>query len=85
LGRRIGFGRAFTVGLLIATIGSICYVATWEILYYKFMPDFYSRFAQSAVEQARKDGKSDAEIAKTQVTMEEMTKNAKNAAWVAAA
>jgi hypothetical protein len=80
----IGFGRAFTVGLLIATIGSICYVATWEILYYKFMPDFYSRYAQSAVDHARKNGKSEAEIARTRATMEEMTKNAKNPLWVSA-
>jgi hypothetical protein len=84
LGGRIGFGRAFTVGLLIATIGSICYVATWEVLYYKFMPDFYSRYAQSAVDQARKNGASETEIAKTRATLEEMTKNAANPVWVAA-
>src|SRR4029078_7139281 len=78
LGGRIGFGRAFTVGILIAAIGSVCYVATWEVLYYKFMPDFYSRFAQSAVDQARKNGKSEAEIAKTREMMDEMTKNAGN-------
>jgi hypothetical protein len=80
----IGFGRALAVGLLIATIGSICYVATWEIMYYKFMPDFYSKYAQSAVDQARKSGKSEAEIAKTRATMDEMTKNAENPLWVAA-
>jgi len=82
LGGRIGFGRALTVGLLIAAIGSVCYVATWEVLYYKFMPDFYSKYAQSAVDQARKNGKSEAEIAKTQATMAEMTKNAENPVWV---
>lgn len=80
----IGFGRAFAVGLLIATIGSICYVATWEILYYKFLPDFYSRYAQSAVDQARKSGESEAEIEKTRAAMEEMTKSAQNPLWVAA-
>lgn len=82
LGGTIGFGRALTVGLLIAAIGSVCYVATWEVLYYRFMPDFYSRYAQSAVDQARKSGKSEAEIAKTRASMEEMTKNAENPAWV---
>src|SRR4051812_33629636 len=80
----IGFGRALTVGLLIAAIGSVCYVATWEVMYYKFMPDFYSRFAQSAVDQARKGGKSEAEIEKTRTAMAEMTKNAGNPLWVAA-
>jgi hypothetical protein len=84
LGGSIGFGRALTVGLLIAIIGSIGYVATWEVLYFKFMPDFYSKYAQSAVDQARKNGKSEAEIANTRATMEAMTKNAENPMWVAA-
>jgi hypothetical protein len=84
LGGTIGFGRAFTVGILIATIGSLCYVATWEVMYFKFMPDFYSKYAQSAVDQARKNGKSEAEIAKTRASLEEMTKNARNPLWVAA-
>ena len=82
LGGKIGFGRAFTVGILIAAIGSVCYVATWEVLYYKFMPDFYSRFAQTTVDQARKSGKSEAEIARTQAAMDDMTKNAGNPVWV---
>ena len=83
LGGTIGFGRALTVGLLIAAIGSVCYVATWDVLYYKFMPDFYSKYAQSAVDQARRDGKSEAEIAKTQAQMDAMTKSAENPLWVA--
>jgi hypothetical protein len=58
-------------------------VATWEVLYYKFMPDFYSKYAQSAVDQARRDGKSEAEIAKTQAQMDAMTKSAENPLWVA--
>jgi len=78
----IGFGRAFTTGLLIATIGSVCYVLAWEVMYYKFMPDFYSKYAQSMVEQARKAGKSETEIAKTRASLEEMTKNADNPVWV---
>ena len=84
LGGTIGFGRALAVGLLIATIGSICYVAPWEVMYYKFMPDFYSRYAQSVVEQARTSGKSEAEIAATQAAMAAMTKHAENPVWVAA-
>jgi hypothetical protein len=34
LGGSIGFGKAFQVGILIAVIGSLCYVATWEVLFY---------------------------------------------------
>ena len=34
LGGSIGFIKAFQVGILIAGIGSMCYVATWEVLFY---------------------------------------------------
>ncbi|MEO5814293.1 MAG: DUF4199 domain-containing protein [Gemmatimonadaceae bacterium] len=34
LGGLIGFGKAFQVGILIAVIGSMCYVATWEVMFY---------------------------------------------------
>jgi uncharacterized protein DUF4199 len=84
LGGTIGFGRALSVGLLIATIGSAGYVATWEVLYYKFMPDFYTKYAQSAVDQARKNGASEADVAKTRAAMDEMARSAQNPAWVAA-
>jgi len=84
LGGRIGFGRAFGTGLLIAVIGSLCYVAAWEVLYYKFMPDFYAKYAQSAVEQTRTSGKSEAEVAKTKAELDAMVKSAENPAWVAA-
>jgi hypothetical protein len=80
----IGFGRALTVGLLIAVIGSICYVATWEVLYYKFMPDFYSKYGQAMISQAEKAGKSASEIAALRTSMDEMTRNAANPVWVAA-
>jgi hypothetical protein len=39
-GGRLSFGRGFAVGILIALISSACYVGTWEILYFNFMPDF---------------------------------------------
>jgi hypothetical protein len=53
-------------------------------MYYKFMPDFYSKYAQAMVNDARKSGKSDVEIAKMQTSMDEMTKSAENPVWVAA-
>ena len=37
LGGQISFGRAFACGLLITLI---CYVVTWEVLYFNFMPHF---------------------------------------------
>src|SRR4051812_30294997 len=38
-GGTIRFGRALAIGVLIAAVSSVCYVATWEVMYYKFMPD----------------------------------------------
>src|SRR5215213_80430 len=36
---RVGFGRALAVGSLIGLIASLCYVGTWQVVYFKFMPD----------------------------------------------
>jgi hypothetical protein len=83
LGGTIGFGRAFSAGILIAIIASLCYVATWEVLYYKFMPDFYAKYGQSVVERARKSGKSDAEVAKVKADMDVMVKRVENPLFVA--
>ena len=52
----LSFGRAFTVGLFITLIGSACYVATWEVLYYNFMPDFGDKYAQATIERAKAKG-----------------------------
>src|SRR5687768_10069858 len=39
-GGSVTFGRAFAVGAQIALVASICYVATWQVIYYKLAPDF---------------------------------------------
>ena len=59
-GGRVGFGRAFAVGTLIAVIASVCYVATWEVIYYKFMPDYMDKYAARSIEQIKKSGASSA-------------------------
>jgi len=41
---QISFGRAFACGILIALITTVCYVATWEVLYFKFMPHFMDSY-----------------------------------------
>lgn len=55
---RITFGRAFAVGILITLISSICYVVAWEILYFKFMPDFVEKYSSYMIEKARASGAS---------------------------
>ena len=61
---RISFGRALSVGLLIMLIASICYVVTWEIVYFNFMHDFGDKYAAYVIEQARAAGASADELAK---------------------
>lgn len=62
-GGSIGFGRAFLVGLAITAIASICYVATWQFIYYKVTPDFTEKYTAYAMEKARKSGASEEKIA----------------------
>lgn len=65
-GGRLSFGRGFAVGLLIALVSSLLYVATWQIVYFRFMPDFGEKYAAHRVEKAREEGKSAADLAKFQ-------------------
>jgi hypothetical protein len=60
---RVSFGRAFKVGFLIMALASVCYVATWQLVYYKFMPDFSDKYAAYEMEKAKASGASDAELA----------------------
>jgi len=57
-GGRITFPRALSVGLLITLVSCICYVVTWEIIYFKLMPDFADKFTAYMVEQVRASGAS---------------------------
>jgi hypothetical protein len=82
LGGTISFGRAFSAGILIAAVSSMCYVATWEVIYYGFMPDFYTKYGQSVVERARKSGTSDADLAKLRADMDTMAKRVENPLFV---
>ena len=68
----ITFGRAFGVGILITLISCICYVVTWEIVYFNFLPDFFEKYSAYLVEQTRASGASPAEIAKQVEDMNNM-------------
>ena len=63
-GGRVGFGRAVAIGLLIMSIASACYVATWEVVYFGFMPDFADKYAAHELDRARRSGATAAELAK---------------------
>lgn len=70
-GGSVTFGHAFFVGLMITTVASICYVATWQLVYHKLAPDFGEKYAAYAVEKAEKSGATDAQIAATKKQMTE--------------
>jgi hypothetical protein len=57
-GGRLTFGRGFAVGILITLISSACYVGVWEVVYFKFMPDFAEKYAAHMVEHAKASGAS---------------------------
>ena len=77
-GGRVTFGQAFKVGLLITLIASICYVATWQVVYYNVAPDFVDKYAAYAVEKARESGATEAEIAETSRKMGEFSEMYEN-------
>jgi hypothetical protein len=77
-GGSVRFGRAFAVGALIAVISSVCYVATWEVMYFKFMPDFLSKYQARELEKARAGGASEDVIAKKKVEMDKLGEMYKN-------
>ena len=57
-GGTLTFGRGFTVGLLITLIACVCYVVTWEIIYFKLMPGFGEKYSAYAIEHLKASGAS---------------------------
>jgi len=77
-GGSISFGRAFALGLLITAVATACYVATWEVIYWKFAPDFGEKYAAYAVEKVKKSGAPQAEIDAKTKEMAEFNRMYKN-------
>ena len=61
-GGTITFGRAFTVGILITLISCVFYVVSWQIIYFKLMPDFVDKYTAASIESMRAKGATDAAI-----------------------
>ena len=75
---QLTFVKGFTVGILITLISCLCYVATWEILYFKFMPDFMDKYATHMIEQARASGATAAAIQRQIEQLNQFKENYKN-------
>ena len=53
---QISFGRAFACGILITLITTVCYVATWEVLYFNFMPHFMDSYWAAQIHKIQSSG-----------------------------
>ena len=71
-GGTISFGRAFKVGALIALVASCCYVATWEVIYFNFTPEYLTEYQAHIMENARADGETEAQIAERKADMDRL-------------
>ena len=61
-GGQISFLRAVGVGLSIMAIAALCYVITWEILYFNVMPESGDKYVAHMITQLRASGRPAAEI-----------------------
>jgi hypothetical protein len=74
----VGFGRAFLVGLGIATVAGLVYVAGWET-YQEFSGiDFMADYSASMIAEMRARGASESEIAASAAELRELAANYDN-------
>src|SRR6202051_1806794 len=59
---QITFAKAFAVGIGITLISCVCYVVTWEIIYYNFLPDFMDKYGAHVIEKTKASGASAAVV-----------------------
>jgi hypothetical protein len=63
LGGQITFGRAFACGILIALITTVCYVGSWEVIYFSFMPHSMDSYFAAQIHRVQASGLDPATIA----------------------
>jgi hypothetical protein len=68
---QITFAKAFAVGISITIISCLCYVVTWEIIYFNFMPDFMDKYGAHVLQKMQASGATAAAI---QAKAEELKK-----------
>jgi hypothetical protein len=68
----ISFGRAFSVGILIALISSIIYVLTWEVVFHNWLYDFPEKYTAYVIQKAQASGVSAADVARQREEMDSM-------------
>ena len=73
-GGTLSFGKGLLVGVGIALVAAICYVAVWMLVYYSFFPDFYDKFAVHMLDKAKNDGASPERLAAVAAQADEIRK-----------
>jgi hypothetical protein len=53
---QITFAKAFAIGISITLISCVCYVVTWEIIYFHFLPDFMAKYGAHILEKLKASG-----------------------------
>jgi hypothetical protein len=75
-GGTISFGRGFSVGILITLISCVFYVASWELIYFKLMPEFarghMDKYVAHEIGEMRAKGATDTAIAAKQTEMKKL-------------
>ena len=75
---QITFGKAFLVGLSITVISCLCYVATWEIVYFNFMPDFMDKYGAHIIQKMQAAGATAAAIQQKSQELDKLKEMYKN-------
>jgi hypothetical protein len=67
----ITFLKGFAVGISITLISCLCYVVTWEIIYYNYIPGYWDKYGAHLAEKLRASGASPARV---QAKLQEVAK-----------
>ncbi|MDL5045079.1 DUF4199 domain-containing protein [Oscillatoria amoena NRMC-F 0135] len=67
----ITFGKAFSAGILIAVVGSLCYAITWEFVMNFVYPDFAQWYSQCQLDQLIKEGASESKIKEAKAELQQ--------------
>lgn len=78
----ISFGKAFKIGLLITLVASTMYVAVWLVDYYFFVPDFIDKYTVCVLNDAKRDGATEAQLAQKTSEMASFAKMYENPLFV---
>ena len=79
-GGMVTFGRAFTVGMLISTVASTIYVATWEVIYYgtDTGQQYIAGYQAHTIEKEKAKGATEAQLAEKKAEMEKFAASYNN-------